>query len=188
MLIHLSIELTRTQELERFWAPILQSFAAGETVLPPYLGLGNAGFEALITDLAASHIELYILPGQHKTPIRQVRQDIVNLRQSELQELVSLLMENANPSACYARFAAMIIACGCLGNRHLWKDLGLPERPRLSQIFAWYFPAIFSGNDRNMRWKRYLYKQLCETGGDYVCRAPSCDQCNTYQECFGPET
>ncbi|WP_037441863.1 nitrogen fixation protein NifQ [Shewanella mangrovi] len=185
--MQIPIELTRAQELERFWQPIVDSFASGETVLPPFLGLAEAGFGALCADFAASDIEVTVPLGQHKTPIRQVRQDIVNLRNKEQQELITLLMENANPNACYARFAAVIIASGCLGNRHLWKDLGLPERPRLSQIFAWYFPPLFAGNDRNMRWKRFLYKQLCETGGDYVCRAPSCDQCNTYQECFGPE-
>ncbi|MFM8444786.1 MAG: nitrogen fixation protein NifQ, partial [Methylococcus sp.] len=33
-------------------------------------------------------------------------------------------------------------------------------------------------------WKKFLYKQLCEAEGIYVCRAPSCGECVDYADCF----
>ena len=42
-------------------------------------------------------------------------------------------------------------------------------------------------NGKDMKWKKFLYKQLCDTEGIYTCRAPSCEVCADYQNCFGPE-
>jgi nitrogen fixation protein NifQ len=38
-----------------------------------------------------------------------------------------------------------------------------------------------------MKWKKFLYKQLCEEEGLYVCRAPSCQVCVDYERCYGSE-
>ncbi|MCL1074440.1 nitrogen fixation protein NifQ [Shewanella dokdonensis] len=176
--------MTKEDEIELFWLPIMLSYIAGDTVLPPMLGLEHAPYEALT---AKTRVLRQTLNKQHQHALRQLRQQLRNMRHKEYQELMALLLEHANPDANLVEPAAAVIACGCLGNRHLWKDLGLPERPRLSRMFAWYFPQLFRANDRNMRWKRFLYKQLCEQGGDYICRAPSCDECSTYSECFGAE-
>jgi len=35
--------------------------------------------------------------------------------------------------------------------------------------------------------RAFLYKQLCEQEGIYLCRAPSCAVCRDYTLCFGPE-
>ncbi|MCH1924023.1 nitrogen fixation protein NifQ [Shewanella sp. C32] len=180
--------LTRAQELSQFWQPICHSYQQGLTVLPPFLGLSAEGFQALCDDFASVGLTVIVDTAQHHSPVRRLRNDLLVMREPELQELLDLLHQHSNPDAHYQQLAATVIAYGCLGSQHLWKDLGLPERPRLSQLFAWYFPALFQRNDRNMRWKRFLYKQLCESGGDYVCRAPSCEQCSTYAECFGPES
>ena len=50
-----------------------------------------------------------------------------------------------------------------------------------------HFKPLASRNDRDMKWKKFLYKQLCETEGITTCRAPSCEVCADYQNCFGPE-
>jgi nitrogen fixation protein NifQ len=42
-------------------------------------------------------------------------------------------------------------------------------------------------NDRDMKWKRFFYKQLCNQEGVYTCRSPSCEVCADYVRCFGPE-
>jgi NifQ. len=44
-----------------------------------------------------------------------------------------------------------------------------------------FFPAS------DMKWKKFIYKQLCEAEGLYVCRAPSCEVCKDYDQCFGKE-
>jgi nitrogen fixation protein NifQ len=38
-----------------------------------------------------------------------------------------------------------------------------------------------------MKWKKFLYRQLCLEEGIYVCRAPSCDVCRDYDLCFARE-
>ncbi|MDF0533071.1 nitrogen fixation protein NifQ [Shewanella sp. A32] len=176
--------MTSEDEVALFWLPIMLSYIAGDTVLPPQLGLASVEYDAITS---RTRVLRQTLDKKHLSERRQLRQQLLLMRQKEYRELKALLIEHANPESGFAEQAASVIACGCLGNRHLWKDLGLPERPRLSRMFAWYFPQLFNANDRNMRWKRFLYKQLCDHGGDYVCRAPSCNECSTYQECFGSE-
>lgn len=116
--------LSNAKELALFWHPICHSFSQGLTVLPPFLGIGEHNCQALLDDLALSGAPVS-LSIQHKNhPIRQLRHDIAQLRQQETQELMQLLRQNANPTSNYSLFAAAVIAHGCLGNQHLWKDLG----------------------------------------------------------------
>jgi nitrogen fixation protein NifQ len=49
------------------------------------------------------------------------------------------------------------------------------------------FEPLALRNDKDMKWKKFLYKQLCEAEGIYVCRAPSCEVCVDYDNCFGNE-
>ena len=57
---------------------------------------------------------------------------------------------------------------------HLWQDLGLPARGELTALMRRNFPTLAARNVKDMKWKRFLYKQLCEAEGIYTCRAPSC--------------
>jgi nitrogen fixation protein NifQ len=74
-----------------------------------------------------------------------------------------------------------------MANDHLWQDLGLWSRQDLSDLMVRNFPALAAKNDRDMKWKKFLYKQLCLQEGVYLCRAPSCAICCDYIRCFGPE-
>jgi len=49
------------------------------------------------------------------------------------------------------------------------------------------FPELAAKNVKDMKWKKFLYKQLCEAEGIYLCRAPSCEVCIDYPKCFGSE-
>lgn len=82
---------------------------------------------------------------------------------------------------------ASIVATACMGLDHLWQDLGLWSRNELSALLHTNFPILAARNIRDMKWKKFLYKQLCEREGIYVCRAPSCDVCADYALCFGSE-
>lgn len=97
------------------------------------------------------------------------------LRTEEYDQLRQLLSQNLDNSHPFAEEMAIVISSGCTGSQHLWHDLGLPERALLTQLFSDYFPNLSAKNVNNMRWKRFLYRQLCENGGDYVCRSPSCE-------------
>ncbi|MEZ5542388.1 MAG: nitrogen fixation protein NifQ [Pseudomonadota bacterium] len=39
----------------------------------------------------------------------------------------------------------------------------------------------------DLKWKKFLYKQLSMTEGVYTCRAPTCQVCTDYGAYFGPE-
>ncbi len=178
--------MTEIEELTSFWQPILCSYHQGATALPPYMGLPASLFTTIKQLLTNSGCR-FPVPAQHHSRQRDLIEQLVNMRADEKQSLMELLQEFANPNARYATEMTEVIAKASLGSDHLWSDLGLPERPLLGRLIRYYFPELHARNTKNMRWKRFFYKQLCERGGDYVCRAPSCEVCSSYNECFGPE-
>jgi nitrogen fixation protein NifQ len=107
-------------------------------------------------------------------------------RQVEVEALMELLERNA-VSTPETHAVARAVACGCMGEQHLWKDLGFPGRPTVRQLFEAYFPVLAEMNDRDMRWKRFLYKCLCRWDGFGSCPSPSCSECDDYPICFAPE-
>lgn len=82
---------------------------------------------------------------------------------------------------------AAAIARRAMKDDHLWQDLGLFERPELGRLIARHFPVLHAGNSRNMRWKKYFYRRLCEAEGFALCTAPSCGVCTDFADCFGAE-
>ena len=80
-----------------------------------------------------------------------------------------------------------IVVAANMGMDHLWQDLGLWSRDDLGTLIKTNFPPLAEKNSQDMKWKKFLYKQLCDQKGVYVCRAPSCDVCDDYDLCFGPE-
>lgn len=85
------------------------------------------------------------------------------------------------------RRVACIMARRAMEADHLWQDMGLPSRAELGALIAEVFPALHARNTRNMRWKKFFYRQLCEREGFVLCAAPSCGACADYAGCFGPE-
>ena len=111
-------------------------------------------------------------------------------RDDEVDEVRSLLLEHADPGAGSAQDIALVaetVAVACLGDNHLWQDLQLPSRAELSTLMAHWFPALKALNSGDMKWKKFLYKQLCEREEIQVCKAPSCAVCSDQPLCFGPE-
>ena len=39
-----------------------------------------------------------------------------------------------------------------------------------------------------MRWKRFLYRQLCEEEGMSHCTSPTCSSCIDVDKCFEPQS
>jgi len=76
----------------------------------------------------------------------------------------------------------------CLGDNHLWQDLQLASRAELSALMRHWFPSLVEKNCHDMKWKKFLYKQLCEREEIFICKAPSCAVCADQKVCFGPET
>ncbi len=168
-----------TERQLRYWKPLVHSYLSGRSALPRYLGLDKNTFVQML-----SSMKFITEENNLETKQATIRSELITLRVDEYQELQQLLVQNADKSLPFATEMATVISGGCMGSQHLWHDLGLPERPMLSELFSDYFPDLYALNVNNMRWKRFLYRQLCENGGDYICRSPSCETCTSYNECF----
>ena len=92
-------------------------------------------------------------------------------------------------------FNALIVSC-CLARilaaraafpGHLWVAMGLTERSQLTAAIRRHLPSLAEANNQNMRWKRYLYKQVCDLNGGTMCKAPNCGVCSDYSLCFAAE-
>lgn len=114
--------------------------------------------------------------------------DRVEPRFDEIEDLVALLTEDADPRwREETLWLAHALSQASLGNDHLWQDLHLPSRRELSALMKRWFAQLAARNDRDMKWKKFLYKQLCDRAEISVCRAPSCSVCNDYALCFESE-
>lgn len=156
------------------FARMLSSQAVGEGVLPPGLGLTPQGFAAL----RVRHFSYMGPIGLTLT----TRGDAG--REPERDELVALLLEGRAGKDASETWMAEIVAAGCMGSDHLWRDLGLWSRRDLSLLMQCNFPALAARNDRDMKWKKFLYRQICEKECVPVCQAPSCQACMDYAKCF----
>jgi nitrogen fixation protein NifQ len=105
----------------------------------------------------------------------------------EFEDLRALLMAHRSDHSEESEWLACIVATACLGNNHLWQDMGLPNRGVLSDLLRRHFTALYDKNTGNMKWKKFFYKQLCEQAEVMLCKAPSCSVCSDYAACFGPE-
>ncbi len=167
-----------------FFSVILQSQRQGNTCLPFHLGMSQthyALFAQFLSDESYAHF-IY-----QKESNEDLRQELLNIRRDEWDDLRGLLVKNRNEQISTAIWMAEIVAAACLGGEHLWRDLGLPNRQALSVLLENNFPSLAKNNTKDMKWKKFFYKQLCEQEGGYVCRAPSCEQCKAYDDCFGAE-
>ena len=108
-------------------------------------------------------------------------------RADEVEDLVALLLDHAAGPRDTATAIAETVAVACLGDDHLWQDLQLAARAELSALMSTWFPALARRNSGDMKWKKFLYKQLCEREQILVCKAPSCAVCCDHALCFGPE-
>mgnify|MGYP005813821375 CR=1 FL=1 len=109
-------------------------------------------------------------------------------RGDEFADLLGLLLAHRLRPNRDGEWLARAVAAGCLGDNHLWEDLGLPSRAQLSALLDAWFPALVARNAYNLRWKRFFYRQLCETTEIRLCKAPSCGVCSDYAACFGGGT
>lgn len=159
-------------------AHMLATWQAGGGVLPERMGLAPAAYRRML----ARHFPQTDVPEQAPCGV------MVNPeRAAEAGELRRLLLEHRADEDEEREWMTDIVVAACMGGNHLWQDLGLWSRKELSELMRINFPALAARNDRDMKWKKFLYKQLCMAEGIYTCRAPSCQVCVDYQVCFGPE-
>lgn len=83
---------------------------------------------------------------------------------------------------------ARILARRCLRPHHLWQDLGLDSRGQLSDLMRRHFAPLSARNHQGMRWKKFLYRAICQDEHHGICSAPTCADCAEFETCFGEET
>jgi len=166
------------QPNDETYACMLASWQAGAGVMPDDFGLGGDVFQQLLR----SHF-----PGLDVSSINLPGRGNDEQRNDERDEVSKLLIGNRAARFESEVWMAHIVAIACQGMDHLWQDMGLWSRSQLSELLMRNFPALASKNVNNMKWKKFLYKQLCITEGIYTCRAPSCEVCADYDNCFGSE-
>lgn len=159
------------------YARMLVSQTGAQSALPAGLGLETSDFRLLMN----RHFPTFALPA------RLARAPDLGDRSQEWHELYDLLMEYRAGNDDSEAWMALIVATACMGGDHLWQDLGLWSRADLSRLMAGNFPGLTALNNRDMKWKKFLYKQLCDRAGVYVCRSPSCEVCADYANCFSSE-
>ena len=105
----------------------------------------------------------------------------------EFDDLLALLLEHRSHQDELTQWLAHAVATAAMADNHLWQDLGLPSRRELSQLMQTHCASLKQLNAGDMKWKKFLYRQLCEREGLTICRSPSCVVCSDYPQCFGPE-
>jgi len=168
---------------------IIQAQLSGRITLPHGLGLSLQSYQDLrkaINDekLTAYEIDWYKDDWRHIRERAEFCNELFSFKEDERQALIKLLIGYSNHQDPSSQQIAIIIATASLTNTHLWESLGLSQRKDLGEIIRHNFPELYVLNNQNMRWKRFFYRQLCEQGGDYLCRSPSCEECRSYSECF----
>jgi nitrogen fixation protein NifQ len=162
-------------------ASILASSAAGEgDVAPPEsasAGLSAQQFSTLAGEFfpKATAWRLFALSETVERPDEEICVLELLERCATSREPIEML------------FAAMIARRAQEPN-HLWQDLGLNNRGELSELMKRYFKPLAMRNTGDMKWKKFFYRQICADEGFTLCTAPSCGECDDFDNCFGEET
>lgn len=145
--------------------------------LPARAGLTDAELGDLFSHyFAARSIES---SGDHETSLVDA---------DEIEIVRDLLLENRSSEGDCGRWLAAMIARRAMEPNHLWEDLGLRDRSELTRLIARHFAPLARRNDKNMRWKRFIYRMMCENDGFVMCSTPVCSNCADYALCYGAET
>lgn len=168
---------------------IMRAQLSGKIIFPHGLGLEQTIYQQLrkaLNDVELLRLEI----AWYEDDWALIRDraalcgELFAMKADERNELIQLLNSYRNTEDPSSEEMAIIVATACLTKFHLWESLGLQERAQLGELIKHNFPELYALNTDNMRWKRFFYRQLCEQGGDYICKAPSCAECKSYSECF----
>ncbi len=158
------------------FACILATWQTGDGALPDWLGLEPEQFSRMLA---------FHFPGFPVHALSNPGREQAANRHDELYELRKLLLTHRAGVSESEIWMAEVVAVASLGLDHLWQDMGLWSRKALGELMMRNFPTLASQNNRDMKWKKFLYKQLCVAEGIYTCRSPSCECCTDYEQCFG---
>jgi nitrogen fixation protein NifQ len=126
-------------------------------------------------------------PAACGTGVARRAQDAASV-DDETAMVRDLLLAQRSSEGDAGRFLAAMIARRAMEPNHLWEDLGLRDRSELTRLLTRHFGPLAARNTRNMRWKRFFYRALCESDGFVMCTTPVCTDCGDFDLCFGDES
>ncbi|WP_369726367.1 nitrogen fixation protein NifQ [Bradyrhizobium sp. LLZ17] len=159
-------------------ACVLAASAMDGGQLPERAGLTNQELNALLVQYFPS------------SPIRSCiwREQSALPADDETNMVRDLLLAQRSTYGEVGGWLATMIARRAMEPNHLWEDLGLRKRDELSRLLMRHFGPLAARNTKNMRWKRFFYRILCEDDGLVMCTTPVCTECNDFDLCFGEES
>ncbi len=174
----LAASIDADADFDRHIFACIISVAASEAgALTEGLGLSPENLEALISKFFGAHLSL--------PPEDRPTAGASDLEESEMVR--EILLENLSPRNPEGEWLAAMIARRALEPNHLWEDLGLRNRSELTRLMERRFASLAARNEKNMRWKRFIYRLMCENDGFVMCATPICSNCADYRGCFGEE-
>jgi nitrogen fixation protein NifQ len=130
---------------------------------------------------------MFVSPPATESQATGLEPDAAGLADPIEAALAALLLAHADAAQPDAAAMAGLVAARALLPNHLWEDMGLANRAELNALLRRCFPTLHALNVRDMKWKRFFYRQLCEADGLALCASPNCEQCADWDLCFGPE-
>ncbi len=149
--------------------PVHKALGLDEKVVQRILMTFFPGFDRAFLDYGAD---------KKFPPLPEVNKDVLNL-------LLSYIAPNASLNERQAgKLLAHTLAARAAFPGHLWVAMGFFQRPQLSSAIRRHLPLLAAANNKNMRWKRFLFKQVCDLNGGPMCKTPNCGDCSDYSLCF----
>jgi nitrogen fixation protein NifQ len=165
-------------------ASLLASLWVGHGAMPPRLGLRAWHFRSLVRRVFPGLPRNFAWPAPRRAaPARRSDAGV----DAELSDLAALMLPSRADFGPSSRALIRVLASGCLGFGHMWRDMGFASRAELRSLLFLAAPRLARRNVKDMKWKKFLYRELCKSEAGYVCRSPTCDACVAYDDCFGAE-
>jgi len=145
------------------------------------LGLHDSDLDAILGSY---------FPGISRCVLGQISAQSTGQPAALNEEVLAILLSHVPNNPGHGKWHASVWLAHTLAARsahpgHLWVAMGLTERPQLTAAIRRHLPSLAEANSQNMRWKRYLFKQVCDQNGGRLCKSPNCVACSDYQLCFG---
>ena len=75
---------------------------------------------------------------------------------------------------------AAIFIRRCQVGDHMWRSIGLFSRDELTKAMFRYFKPLAVKNIQDIRWKRFIYKQMRIESNQSLDKYPYCESCNRF--------
>jgi len=144
------------------------------------LGLSKDDLHGLLRDyfppVTLTDLEKLAIPAIDQPPL--INHDILALLASYLPQ------DDCGHAPSASQWLVQMLAARSAHSGHLWRAMGLFERPELTNAIRRHLPKLAYANEQGMRWKRFLFKRLCDLSGGNMCKTPDCGVCSDYALCF----